>query len=266
MNLFGSAIDMILVKSKKMEEYNDLTTEYEMLDSFWSSPLLEENQLKFEFSVPSPLLETPTIHFVCETASRLLFQTLHWAKSVQAFKLLKYDTQIQLVQNCWSDLFLLGLAQISGQANIPSILALIVSHQQSKLSRGDQVTINVKEVTTTICKIHDFVQTISKLNVDEREFAYLRAVTLFSTSSGYPHSLEKLQDSLLFELENYISECDTHEKNRYPRLLLCLSLLKAVKPDMLEDLFFSGLIGNIKIDSVIPYILKMEQKGSALGK
>lgn len=259
-NLFGRAIDMMLVQSKKAEDDNDSATDDEMLESLGSSPLLEETQLKFEFSVPAPLLDTPTIHFVCETASRLLFQTLHWTKSIQAFNLLKYDTQIQLVQNCWSDLFLLGLAQISGQANIPSILALIVSHQQSKLARGDQVTINVKEVTTTICKIHDYVQTISKLNVDEREFAYLRAISLFCSSSGNPKSLEKMQDSLLSELECYITGRDNNEKNRYPRLLLCLSPLKAVKPDMLEDLFFSGLIGNIKIDSVIPYILKMEPK------
>merc|ERR1712106_434058 len=93
-NLFGETIDMMLVQSKKTEDDNDSSTDDEMLDSLGSSPLLEKMQLKFEFSVPSPLLETPTIHYVCETASRLLFQTLHWTKSIQAFNLLKYDTQI----------------------------------------------------------------------------------------------------------------------------------------------------------------------------
>ena len=31
-----------------------------------------------------------------------------------------------------------------------------------------------------------------------------------------------------------------------------------LQPDLLEELFFSGLIGNVQIDSVIPYILNMQ--------
>merc|ERR1719391_886538 len=50
------------------------------------------------------------------------------------------------------------------------------------------------------------------------------------------------------------------DKNRFPRLLLLLSPLRSLHADTLWDLFFSGLIGNIQIDSVIPYILKMEPR------
>ena len=75
-------------------------------------------------------------------------------------------------------LFVLGLAQIAGQVSIPSILSLIVSHQQSRLARDNQ-PINVKEVTACICKIHEYVQTLVKLGIDEKEFAYLRAIALF---------------------------------------------------------------------------------------
>ena len=61
-----------------------------MLTSLGVGPVLGEHQLKFDLAVPAPMLDTPTIHFVCETASRLLFQTLHWTKSIPAFNLLKY--------------------------------------------------------------------------------------------------------------------------------------------------------------------------------
>jgi hypothetical protein len=37
-----------------------------------------------------------------------------------------------------------------------------------------------------------------------------------------------------------------------------LSPLRSIQPDVLEELFFAGLIGNVQIDSVVPYILKME--------
>ena len=82
------------------------------------------------------------------------------------------------MRNSWSDLFVLGLAQISGQVAIPNLLSIIVSHQQNRLAR-DNTPINVKEVTASICKIHDYVQTLSKLNLTQTEFAYLRAIALF---------------------------------------------------------------------------------------
>ena len=175
--LLSKAINVMMARVRRQEDSSS-DTDDEMVSSLKDSDILGENQLRFDLSVPSPLVDAPTIHFVCETASRLLFQTLHWTKSIQAFNLLKYDTQIGLVRSSWADLFVLGLAQIAGQVSIPSILSLIVSHQQSRLARDNQ-PINVKEVTACICKIHEYVQTLVKLGIDEKEFAYLRAIALF---------------------------------------------------------------------------------------
>ena len=90
----------------------------------------------------------------------------------------RYESQVGLVRNSWSDLFVLGLAQISSQVSIPTLLSIIVSHQQTRLAR-ENTPINVKEVTASICKIHDYVQTLGKLNISATEFAYLRSITLF---------------------------------------------------------------------------------------
>ena len=62
------------------------------------------------------------------------------------------------------------------------------------------------------------------------------------------------------ELGDHTASTHPGDRNRFPRLLLLLSPLRSLHADTLEDLFFSGLIGNIQIDSVIPYILKMEPK------
>ena len=90
----------------------------------------------------------------------------------------RYESQVGLVRNSWSDLFVLGLAQISTQVSIPTLLSIIVSHQQTRLAR-ENTPINVKEVTASICKIHDYVQTLGKLNISATEFAYLRSIALF---------------------------------------------------------------------------------------
>lgn len=41
------------------------------------------------------------------------------------------------------------------------------------------------------------------------------------------------------------------------RLLLRLPPLKSLEPTIVEELFFASLIGQIQVDSIIPYILRM---------
>lgn len=42
------------------------------------------------------------------------------------------------------------------------------------------------------------------------------------------------------------------------KLLVRLPALRLMSAAVTEELFFAGLIGNVQIDSIIPYILKME--------
>ena len=108
------------------------------------------------------------------------------------------------MRNSWSDLFVLGLAQISGQVANPSLLSIIVSHQQNRLAR-DNTPINVKEVTASICKIHDYVQTLSKLNLTQTEFAYLRAIALFG--AGKQNSNKHLTLLMIYFSLHFVRVC-----------------------------------------------------------
>ena len=87
-NLLSKAIDVMMARVKKTDDASS-DTDDEMLSSIKNQTLLEDKHLKFDLNIPPPMMDTPTIHFVCETASRLLFQTLHWTKSIPAFNLLK---------------------------------------------------------------------------------------------------------------------------------------------------------------------------------
>lgn len=46
--------------------------------------------------------------------------------------------------------------------------------------------------------------------------------------------------------------------SRLSKLLVRLPALRLISAAVTEELFFAGLIGNVQIDSIIPYILKME--------
>lgn len=232
-------------------------TDEEMFDM--EGALLADNIIHFKLATPSPMPSHLNVHFICETASRLLFLSVHWVRSIPAFSMLNYDTQVALVRNAWSDIFVLGMAQCSRSMNLSSILGSIVSHLQTSVAQEKLSAQRVKQVTTTICKVQEYVRAMSKMNIDEREFAYLKSIALFSTDQmgiTSPKQVVKICDKAVAELKDYCAS--KGDETRFSSLLLRLSPLRSLQPDVLEELFFAGLIGNVQIDSVVPYILKME--------
>jgi len=48
---------------------------------------------------------------VCEAAARLLFMSVKWVKNLPAFVALPFSDQSLLIEDAWSELFVLGAAQ-----------------------------------------------------------------------------------------------------------------------------------------------------------
>jgi len=62
----------------------------------------------------------------------------------------------------------------------------------------------------------------------------------------------------MHELQDYAISTYPNQTDRLSKLLLRLPALRLLQPSVMEELFFAGLIGNVQIDSIIPYILRME--------
>ncbi|XP_071744101.1 LOW QUALITY PROTEIN: orphan steroid hormone receptor 2-like [Lepeophtheirus salmonis] len=224
-----------------------------------SETIIQDSLVNFKLSTPSPTPFYLNVHFICETASRLLFLSVHWVRTIPCFGQLSYESQVGLVRNSWSDIFVLGMSQCSKSMNLQSILTAIVSHLQTSVSQERLSATRVRQVTSTICKVQEYVRTMSKMCITDHEYAYLKAISLFGAdqvgiSSG--KKIDKLRQKTVSELKEYCTLQD--DENRFSNLLLRLSPLRSLQPDILEELFFAGLIGNVQIDSVVPYILKME--------
>nr|CAD7405938.1 unnamed protein product [Timema cristinae] len=175
--------------------------------------LLQEQHIPFNLQTPSPMPAYLNVHYICESASRLLFLSVHWVRSIPAFQLLSSDSQVALV-------------------------------------------------TDHVSKLQEYVNGMTRLQVDEHEYAYLKTITLFNTDLpglGSKRQVEKFQEKAFQELRTYVSQTFPEDRDRFPRLLLRLPLLRALQAHVMEELFFAGLIGNVQIDSVIPYILRMEE-------
>ncbi|XP_022236014.1 nuclear receptor subfamily 2 group C member 1-like isoform X3 [Limulus polyphemus] len=123
-----------------------------------------------------------------------------------------------------------------------------------------------------ISKLQIIVNSLSHLQLDDHEYAYLKAIVLFSPEKdshtlnsstdnlSHPKArqVEKFQERAYQEMHTYIDQTFTKNSDRFPKLLLRLPVLRSIQATIVEELFFSGLIGSVQINSIIPYILKMD--------
>ncbi|XP_024915278.1 nuclear receptor subfamily 2 group C member 2 isoform X1 [Cynoglossus semilaevis] len=224
-------------------------------------PLLTDSHVGFMLTMPSPMPDYLNVHYICESASRLLFLSMHWARSIPAFSALGQEANTHLVRACWNELFTLGLSQCAHVMNLSTILGAIINHLQSSNQDDKFSGERVKQVTEHIWKFQEFCNSMTRLEADSYEYAYLKAIVLFSPdhpgvdSSG---QIEKLQEKALMELQDYVQKTYPDDMYRLTRILTRLPALRLMNSSVTEELFFTGLIGNVSIDSIIPYILKME--------
>ncbi|XP_014350331.1 nuclear receptor subfamily 2 group C member 1 isoform X1 [Latimeria chalumnae] len=223
--------------------------------------LLSSEHVAFRLTMPSPMPEYLNVNYICESASRLLFLSMQWSRSIPAFQALGQENSIALVKACWNELFTLGLAQCSQVMNVGTILTAIVNHLQNSLQQDKLSAERVKTVMEHIWKLQEFCNSMVRLNPDGYEYAYLKAIVLFSPDHpGLDNVLqiEKFQEKACMEFQDYVAKTYPEDTYRLSRLLLRLAALRLMSASITEELFFAGLIGNVQIDSIIPYILRME--------
>ena len=138
-------------------------------------PSLVYFHLSFPALPPSPL----NIQFVCESASRILFLSVHWAKKVPVFKDMSCSTQVSILRSTWADLFILGLAQSGQLLPLSDIISAIVSHLQTYLAMDSVSLSRIRQLVNTLTNIKKIVNRISDLSMDQEEFTYLRLSILF---------------------------------------------------------------------------------------
>lgn len=231
----------------------------------YDGPILQEHNVTFNLVTPGPVPPYLNVHYICESGSRLLFLSIQWARNLSPFQCLAQDTQITLLKNHWADLFVLGLAQCSQSLSIATILAAFTSHLHASIAQDKMPALKVKQVTDHIVKLQDYVNTMNHLRVDDHEFAYLKAVSLFSYDQPelVPHKqIEKIQEKSFQALRSHVNRMSPEDLDRFPKLLLRLPPLRAFEPQIIEEMFFTSLIGQVQIDTVIPYVLKMGGGGS----
>uniref|UniRef100_A0A672KD41 Nuclear receptor subfamily 2 group C member 2-like n=1 Tax=Sinocyclocheilus grahami TaxID=75366 RepID=A0A672KD41_SINGR len=133
-------------------------------------PLLTDTHISFKLMMPSPMPEYLNVHYICESASRLLFLSMHWARSIPAFLALGQECNTALVRACWNELFILGLAQCAQIMSLSTILAAIVNHLQSSIQDDKLSSERITLVMEHIWKLQEFCNSLAKLQTDGYEY------------------------------------------------------------------------------------------------
>lgn len=148
------------------------------------------------------------------------------------------EANTSLVRACWNELFTLGLAQCAHVMNLSTILAAIINHLQSSIqngtthstglnegfhmgARGQSINFcdnnnliemlfclsdklsseRVKQVMEHVWKFQEFCNSMTKLEIDSYEYAYLKALVLFSPGES---ALLNQSHSFLTFTQNYL--------------------------------------------------------------
>lgn len=72
---------------------NDISSLHDDNCQDYDGPILQEQHIAFNLQIPGTVPSYLNIHYICESGSRLLFLSVHWAKSIPAFQSLRYRLQ-----------------------------------------------------------------------------------------------------------------------------------------------------------------------------
>uniref|UniRef100_A0A914ZT16 Photoreceptor-specific nuclear receptor n=1 Tax=Parascaris univalens TaxID=6257 RepID=A0A914ZT16_PARUN len=171
---------------------------------------------------------------VHETAVRLLFMAIKWAKNLPSFTVLSFRDQVILLEEGWCDLFLLSVFQWS----LP-------------MEKCPLLTSTLPLSTNGLRYLQDLFLRIRNHNIDQGEFACLKALVLFRPETrglkDFAH-VEELQDQAQQMLARHSM---AFGPIRFGRLLLLLPLLRTVGADKIEKMFFETTFGSMSIEKII---------------
>ncbi|KAM6202130.1 photoreceptor-specific nuclear receptor [Rhynchocyon petersi] len=200
-----------------------------------------------ELSV-SPYSAPCSLDSIHETSARLLFMAVKWAKNLPVFSNLPFRDQVILLEEAWSELFLLGAIQWS----LPLESCPLLAPPEAPAAGSSQAQIKLASV-----EIHSLQETISRfraLAVDPTEFACMKALVLFKPETRGlkdPEHVEALQDQSQVMLSQHSKSHHPSQPVRFGKLLLLLPSLRFITSERIELLFFRKTIGNTPMEKLL---------------
>ncbi|KAF7215527.1 nuclear receptor subfamily 0 group B member 1 [Nothobranchius furzeri] len=205
------------------------------------------------------VLRAPQV--TCKAASAVLVKTLRFVKNVPCFRELPEDDQLMLIRSGWAPLLVLGLAQDrvdfdTTETVEPSMLQRIltgVPERQSEAVTGQsRAAVGVSVVDIEAIKA--FLKKCWSVDISTKEYAYLKGAVLFNPDlEGLRclHYIQSLRREAHQALNEHVRLIHRDDTTRFAKLLIALSMLRAISPPVVAQLFFRPVIGTVNIEEVL---------------
>ncbi|XP_074629849.1 photoreceptor-specific nuclear receptor-like isoform X2 [Acropora palmata] len=223
--------------------------------------ILSSENIQFKLNPPTLGISTGSMEYVYEIATRLLFLTVDWTRNIQAFRTLETSDQLVLLQSSWSDLFMLGVAQCSSSFPLSPLLTLAAVHMEHKEGNEEQKSNGIMQDSNLLDKmmsIKELLFSLERLEMDLVEFAFLKSIVLFNpdcSSLKNPQQVERLQEKAHRALKQYVENRHPNNPERFAKILLRLPATRMLTKRAAEELFFSPLIGAVRIENIMNSII-----------
>ncbi|KAL6101061.1 nr0b1 [Pungitius sinensis] len=197
----------------------------------------------------------------CKAASAVLVKTLRFVKNVPCFRELPEDDQLTLIRSGWAPLLVLGLAQDrvdfeTAETVEPSMLQRILTglpDRHSEVPAGQsraEAGVSVADIDA----IKAFLKKCWSVDISTKEYAYLKGAVLFNPDAEglrCLHYIQSLRREAHQALNEHVGMIHREDATRFAKLLIALSMLRAISAPVVAQLFFRPVIGNVSIEEVL---------------
>ncbi|XP_033634957.1 photoreceptor-specific nuclear receptor-like isoform X1 [Asterias rubens] len=188
---------------------------------------------------------------IYESSARLLFMAVKWAKNLPSFSNLPFRDQVILLEEAWSELFVLCAIQWSMPLESCPILSLSEhAHEVGATSPDTKAVAMLSDIRV----LREVMARFKSFSVDAAEFACMKAIVLFKPDTRGlkdPIQVESLQDQAQVMLGQHVRSQQPTHPSRFGRLLLLLPSLRSISSEKIERIFFRCTIGNTPMERLL---------------
>lgn len=130
-------------------------------------------------------LYSSTPDAICESAARLLFISVKWARNIPSFVNLPFRDQVILLEEGWRELFIMGAVQWNMPLEVAPLLAAAGMHVDN--TPAEKIVATMADIRM----LQEISARFRSIQVGEAEFACLKAVVLFKSGKSEIKSREQ---------------------------------------------------------------------------
>lgn len=247
--------------------------EYLTLADITVNTVLPDAVIPFTFKLPATVPPYLNAHYTCETGSRLLFSSILWLGKVPVFQQLPEDLQNALIRAAWAEIFVLNFVQMSGLLSFNAVMTCIVDYFKTVAGQEQTPVEKILTMSENVCLLNEFVRDTERLQLDDLSFAALRIVILFSARGvrrDFPQfsaQMSAVVDVASMELRRQLARSvdandtlldESKADEQFVRVIMRVAgALSKFNANVIEELFFTNMAGQVNVESVIPYILRL---------